>query len=161
MNVESAMCSHVFSCAPSDSLNRAAQIMWEKDCGCLPVVDELGWPIGMITDRDICMAAYTQGISLHEASVASAMSQPVVSCQTRESVATVERLMKDRQVRRIPVLDEFGALAGIITLGDLARCAEDYSMRESISPPEITDTMVGICEPSQQRHPRANIFQAM
>jgi CBS domain-containing protein len=68
----------------------------------------------MITDRDICMAAYTQGISLHEANVASAMSQPVVSCQTRDSVANVERLMKERQIRRVPVLDEFGTLAGII-----------------------------------------------
>jgi CBS domain-containing protein len=161
MKVESAMCSQVFTCTPSDSLNRAAQIMWEKDCGCLPVVDDDGWPIGMITDRDICMAAYTQGISLHEGNVASAMSQPVVSCQTRDSVANVERLMKDRQIRRIPVLDEFGTLAGIITLGDLARCAEDRSLRESVSPPEITDTMVGICTPSHQRQPRANIFQAM
>jgi CBS domain-containing protein len=52
------------TCGPSDTLNRAAQLMWENDCGCLPMADEGGRPIGMITDRDSCMCAYTRGLPL-------------------------------------------------------------------------------------------------
>jgi Mg/Co/Ni transporter MgtE len=60
-NVRDLMTTAVRSCTTGDNLQRAAQIMWESDCGVVPVVDRDGRLVGMITDRDICMAAYTQG----------------------------------------------------------------------------------------------------
>ena len=60
MNVEQIMNREVRSCGPHDPLNKAAQIMWDTPCGAVPVVDEQGRPVGFLTDRDVCMAAYTQ-----------------------------------------------------------------------------------------------------
>ena len=62
MNIEKMMNSHVLSCGSSDTLNRAAQLMWDGDCGFLPVVDEQQHVVGVVTDRDICMGAYTKGV---------------------------------------------------------------------------------------------------
>ena len=61
MKVEQVMNRNVKTCRSSDSLDRAAQLMWENDCGCVPIVDDEGRGVGMVTDRDVCMAAYTQG----------------------------------------------------------------------------------------------------
>src|SRR5690606_28351921 len=61
MQVRELMTRDVQVCGPRDDLNRAAQIMWDHDCGVVPVVDSERRPIGMVTDRDVCMAAYTQG----------------------------------------------------------------------------------------------------
>ena len=66
MNVEQIMNREVKTCAPRDSLNKAAQIMWDTPCGAVPVVDEQGRPVGFLTDRDVCMAAYTQNKPLTE-----------------------------------------------------------------------------------------------
>src|SRR5260370_37373881 len=61
MKVAELMVGEVTACSPDDALNRAAQIMWENDCGSVPVVDRAARLIAMLTDRDICMAAYTRG----------------------------------------------------------------------------------------------------
>ena len=74
MKVQEAMTRNVAACGVRDMLNRAAQLMWECDCGSVPVVDEAGNVCGMITDRDICMAAYTQGLPLDQILVRSTMS---------------------------------------------------------------------------------------
>lgn len=108
------------SCAPTDSLNRAAQIMWDVDCGAVPVLDEGGGIRGMLTDRDICMAAYTRGQPLAAMSVESAMSTPVYSCAPEDSLGHAARLMAEKQVHRLPVV-EAGKLVGILALADIAR----------------------------------------
>jgi predicted transcriptional regulator len=80
MEVRRMMVHDVKSCHAHDSLNVAAQIMWECACGCVPVVDEHRRPVGFLTDRDICMAAYTQGGSLQALRVETAMARNVISC---------------------------------------------------------------------------------
>src|SRR5215472_13332338 len=82
MDIERVMKHDVMACHPNDSLNRAAQLMWENACGCVPVVDEVGKPVGLITDRDICMAAYTQGRPLDAITVDASMARNVISCRT-------------------------------------------------------------------------------
>jgi CBS domain-containing protein len=109
-------------CLPEDSLNRAAQILWERDCGCVPVVDAERRVVGMLTDRDICMAAYTQGKHLEEIGVGSVMSQGVVTCNVHDTPARVQVLMQNHRLRRLPVLDNGRRLIGIVSLADLARC---------------------------------------
>jgi CBS domain-containing protein len=121
MRIQEVMSNAIATCRPNESLNRAAQIMWEHDCGSVPVVDEELRVVGMITDRDVCMAAYTQGRALSEIPVASACAQVVVSCRLSDTIHTVENLMRAAQIRRLPVIDEHGKLCGVVSLADLAR----------------------------------------
>jgi CBS domain-containing protein len=107
------------TCGPNDTLNLAAQIMWDEDCGVVPVVDKTGLLIGMLTDRDLCMACYTQGKSPNEAGVAHAMSRVTYSAYRDASLAEVLGLMKVHRVRRVPITSETGQLLGLITLADL------------------------------------------
>lgn len=95
--------------------------MWEFDCGVIPVVDDDGRVAGIVTDRDICMAAYTQGKALSAISVASAMARDVAAAHADDGIEQVEELMRDKQVRRLPVLDGESRLIGLVSMNDLAR----------------------------------------
>lgn len=145
MKVRDLMVKNVSVCSPNDTLNRAAQIMWENDCGALPVLDAESHLIGIITDRDICMAAYTRGLPLQASLVSSAMSPAVHTCSPEDTVTEVERLMQDEQIRRVPVLSEWGRLVGIITLGDLA-LATTRKLRKALSATRVTKTLAAIIE---------------
>src|SRR6185503_14599199 len=85
--VHDAMRKRVHTITPDHTLADAAQLMWEKDIGCLPVVNEEGRAIGMITDRDICMAAFVQWVHLSESYVTSAMSRTICTCSPDDEIA--------------------------------------------------------------------------
>ncbi len=121
MRIEDVMTRNPSSCSPEASAADAARIMWERDCGFVPVIDEHRIPIGVVTDRDLCMAAYTRGKPLHEIPVRSVMSTYVRTCARGASVGSVEELMAEVQIRRVPVVDDAGTLVGIVALSDLAR----------------------------------------
>lgn len=123
MKAEDLMTRSVCTCSAEDSLEQAAHLMWSSDVGCLVVIDADQKPIGMITDRDIAMAAYTQGKRLGEARVDSAMAWAVSTCRTNSTLADIEHKMQVAQIRRIPVVDSEGKLKGIVALGDIARSA--------------------------------------
>jgi CBS domain-containing protein len=120
MKVKCAMNSNVKACRAEDPLNMAAQMMWDNACGSMPVVDEQFRPIGFLTDRDICMAAYTQGKSLTEIAAASAMARKVFSCSLEDDVDQAAHIMQQSGVRRLPVVGADGRLVGILSLDDLA-----------------------------------------
>jgi CBS domain-containing protein len=149
MNASELMTKAVKTCGPEDSLQRAAQIMWDADCGAVPVVDARGRVVGMITDRDVCMAAYTQGTSLREILVSNVMAKMIHSVSEGDSVDAVEELMRRTQVRRVPVLDGGGRLKGILSMGDLARHAHRSAFRKAdgLNGDRIVQTLAGICEP--------------
>src|ERR1039457_4424774 len=113
------MTKKVKACHQHDSLNRAAQLMWENDCGAVPVVDSDSKVIGMLTDRDICMAAYTQGVALVEASVGTVMSRNVCACNPSDNISAVAEQMRERQIRRLPVIDKAQRLVGILSISDI------------------------------------------
>jgi CBS domain-containing protein len=145
MHVKELMNSQVAWCSPEDSLQRAAQRMWEGDFGAMPVVDAEGGVIGMITDRDICIAAYTQGCRLSEGQVKSAMSHEVQTCKASDSVGFAEELMRKYQVRRLPVL-EAGKLVGILSINDVAHAAAgDQGTKSALQ--ALGVTLARICEP--------------
>jgi CBS domain-containing protein len=150
MEVHELMVTNVAICRPHDTLDHAARLMWENDCGSVPVVDEKGCVVGMLTDRDICMAAYTRGISLRNGQVSSAMSKELFTCTAEEDLSTAEALMRTHKVRRLPVIGAQGRLAGIISLNDIVREAEREratSAARRVSDTEITQTFGSICEP--------------
>ena len=121
MRIEQAMQDPVVTCGVEECLGAAARLMWEKDIGALPVIGADGRVVAMITDRDICMAAYTQGLRLDEIPVLTAMSHGVVTCTPDDSLGYAEKLMSEHQVRRLPVVDPEGRPLGIVTLNDLAK----------------------------------------
>jgi CBS domain-containing protein len=147
MKVQELMTRNVAICTPEDSLNRAAQLMWEYDCGCVPVVDPSGRVRGMLTDRDICMAAYTQGRSLGNISVQTAMSQEPLSCSPEDSVESAQTLMQKRRVRRVPVTSN-GRLAGMLSLSDIVRSTNQRSRSDGVRPEAVVNTLSTIMEPN-------------
>jgi CBS domain-containing protein len=119
VKVADLMTLEVRACTIHDSLNAAASIMWDGDYGCAPVVDDHGKLVGIITDRDVCMAAYTQGLPLAAMPVKRAMSAKVISCTRGDDLETAHRLMRTHEIHRLPVVDTRGRLAGILSLSDL------------------------------------------
>jgi CBS domain-containing protein len=106
----------------NEPVSTAAKLMWDADCGAVPVLDEQGDAVvGMITDRDICMASWTQDRPASAIPVASAMSDSLCYCSPEDDLASAVNLMRSRRVRRIPVLSADHHLAGIISLADLVR----------------------------------------
>jgi CBS domain-containing protein len=141
------MTSDVVACRPSDTLDRVAQVMWDCDCGAVPIVDDGGCIVGMVTDRDACMAAYTRGRLLSEILVDSVMSRDVVSARLDEAVADVEARMKERQIRRVPVVDDDDRLRGMLSLNDLA--LQSTKRRSGVSQEEVVETLAAICRHRQ------------
>jgi CBS domain-containing protein len=158
MTIESIMSRQVQHCRPDHTLDFAAVSMWEHDCGCLPVcaADDDGEPrvIGMLTDRDICMAALFQGKPLYELKVADAMSRDIRVSKLDDRPEDVELLMREQRIRRVPVTDDAGALVGIVSLADLARAARvGAASRDAggVSERDVGHTLAAICEPGQRR----------
>src|SRR5690606_13492966 len=104
--------------------------------------------VGIITDRDICMAAYLQGRPLAEIPVRSAMSREVVACAPSDSIASVESLMQRRQVRRVPAIDERGHPNGLLSQNDIVRDAAER--RRSGSDRSVVETLAAIGAPRHE-----------
>jgi CBS domain-containing protein len=120
LRVQDLMTGSPRSCRVGDSANEAARIMWERDCGAVPVTED-GRVVGIVTDRDICMAAYFQGVPLASIGIVHVMTRGVCTCRASDDVGTAERLMRERQVNRLPVVDEQDALVGMLSLCDLTQ----------------------------------------
>jgi len=150
MKVKDLMTTDVKRCADYCTLNSAAQLMWDNDIGCVPVVDKDDHIIGMLTDRDICMGAYIQGGPLTGATVTSAMSREVFSCRPADDIASAEKTMQQKQVHRLPVVDAEGKLAGLISLNDIAsEAAKEAETKQTrqVTDAEIRQVMASVCAP--------------
>jgi CBS domain-containing protein len=123
------MTTNVRTCFTSDSLATAAQLMWEHDCGCVPVLNEHGLVVGMLTDRDICMAAFFQGVPISGIKVSAVMSRKLFGCISDDDLSAAETIMRERKVRRLPVLNPEGRLVGLFSLSDIARHADEEYAR--------------------------------
>jgi CBS domain-containing protein len=156
MKVQQLMTREVKVCTESDTLNRAAQLMWKSDCGCIPVISANGDGklLGIVTDRDIAMAAYTQGKQLSAIPVTTAMAHKVIACHANDGISQAEALMRDNQVRRLPVLDQNEHLVGVVSLNDLAREAEreaSTGKRAEVTKDAVAETLASVCEPRPSR----------
>jgi len=119
--VGSVMTRNVVTCTGSDTLHRAAQLMWDRDCGAIPVVDAVGRAVGLVTDRDLCMAAYTRGRPLSAISVSSLLSARLYTCTATTSLDEAIARMAAQRVRRLVVVDaKDQKLVGMLALADLA-----------------------------------------
>jgi CBS domain-containing protein len=122
------------------------KLMWEQDCGVLPVVKSDGKVSGMITDRDICVAIATRGWTADRIAVRDVTAGKVSTCAPDDDAIAALQTMKSQRVRRLPVVDAAGRLKGILSLNDIVTHAG------AAPSTEIVSAMAGICE---HRRPRA------
>ena len=144
MKVQTYMTPDVRCIRIQESLQDAAKIMWEADCGALPVLNNEGQVAGMITDRDIAMAGFIQGKSLKDILVSETMSKSLISIKADDDLAAAEKLMQSKQLRRLPVLDSKKKLVGILSLNDIATAYKKYSGRQ-VKADEVADTLASVC----------------
>ena len=159
MKVRDVMTGGVKSCGPDTNLAAAAMIMWENDCGAVPVVDGAGKVVGMITDRDICMAAATKNREASRIAVVEVITGNVFSCRPEDDLSVALKMMRNEQVRRLPVVNGDGELCGVLSVNDVLLRAEVAGGKKTqeLSYAEAVDTLKSICE---HRAPQAADEQA-
>lgn len=123
MNVKDVMTREVRSVRMADRLDAAARLMWEQDCGVAPVVDSSHVLVGVLTDRDLCMATYTQGRPLSEIPVTAVMARMLRTIKPDDTLVTAMGVLQQAQVHRLPVVDARGVLVGLLAANDLVRLA--------------------------------------
>jgi len=156
MYTEEIMTRNVKCCRPETSLSEAAVLMWDYDCGALPVVDGEDRVMGMITDRDIAIATATRGRLATDVNVGEVMSGNVYACALNEDIKSALKTMGREKVRRLPVIGANGKLAGILSINDIVLRAGQTKGRQTpeISYDEVMSAFKAVCE-----HPRS--FQAV
>jgi CBS domain-containing protein len=155
MKVSDLMTRQVATVRANDSAAIAARLMWDCDCGSLPVLDEGNQVSAIVTDRDICMAALFQDRNLSAIPISRAMSKTIQFCGPDDSITSAEQIMRAYQIRRLPVLDTERRLLGILSLADIVRATDrEKGRKKEMIPEEVTATLADICtrrEASQAR----------
>lgn len=123
MIVKEVMTADPACCAPDTRLPEVARMMVDNDCGEIPVVENR-IPVGVLTDRDIVCRAVAKDKNPLELTAADCMTKPIVTVRAETSVEECCRIMEEKQIRRVPVVDDSGACCGIVALADIAREAK-------------------------------------
>jgi CBS domain-containing protein len=126
MKVNEAMTAPVKCCTANSSLEEVARMMWDADCGAIPIVGHDNRPIGIITDRDIAMCAMHRHEPLWQICASQVIEgrNDLVCCNHGDSIEDCVEMMQQAEVRRILVTDDQGALCGIVSLGDAVAFTE-------------------------------------
>ena len=119
MRVSEFMLRTPACCAPETNLGAAVEILWNRNCGILPVVDVENRVKAVVTDRDICIALGTRDRRPGEITVAEVASQPVYVCQPTDKIDDGLTMMAKAKIRRLPVVDQEGKLVGILSMDDI------------------------------------------
>ena len=151
MKARQIMTSNPCCCSPDDSARDAAALMRDHDCGSVPVVDAGGCVVGMVTDRDLAVRALADGKGA-DTRVSQLMTPNAWCCGVEDDVRSLERIMVDKQVRRVPVVDSGGRIVGIVAQADLARAALEG---ERVSDREVALVVERISEPAREARQRA------
>jgi CBS domain-containing protein len=141
------------TCSLATSLAAAAALMLDGDCGFLPVVDD-GRLVGVVTDRDMCIALATRNARASEMTVGEVVQSPVHTCGPDDDVRTALATMKEHRVRRLPVEGFGGTVLGVISMNDLLLAA---GARKAVRDADVADTLRAI---SAHQHPAPRIAAA-
>ncbi len=147
MKVKEIMSINTKACTLTDNLADAAGSMWSTDCGILPVVAEGGRVVGLITDRDICMAAAIKGRHLENIAIEEVTSGRVFSCKPDDDVHVALKTMQQNKVRRLPVVADDGSLKGILSMNDIVVNAKEVADKKNVnvSYANVVQTYKAIC----------------
>jgi CBS domain-containing protein len=131
-NVTSVMTANPACCTAKTPLKDVAKMMIEYDCGEIPVVDDGGAPVGVITDRDITIRAVAEGRDIKSTCAGDCMSSPAQTVTEDTSLRDAVCLMESAKIRRVPVVDNGGRLTGIVSIADLALAGKDNATAEVV-----------------------------
>ena len=124
MKVNDVMTRRVATCRPETNLAEAAALMWQNDCGVLPVLTETGELAGLVTDRDMCIALGTKDVQPSHLSVGAILRDHTLVCKSSDSIQTALHTMSEGKVRRLPVVGDNAQLVGILSMDDVVLNAE-------------------------------------
>jgi CBS domain-containing protein len=157
MRVDEIMTRDMRTCTRQDNLARVVHSMWEGDCGFIPVVDEGNRVVGVLTDRDICVALATRDKTASSLLAADVLSKALHTCAPDDDVKTALATMQAQRVRRLPVVDAQKRLAGVLSMNDVVLHAETEMGRKAgaISAADVVRTFREICQhaPKTARKP--------
>lgn len=153
MNVKSLMTAEPRTCTRETNLSEAAALMLDADCGVLPVVDDEGKLIGVVTDRDMFIAVATRNKLASELTVGDVARSHVFTCGLDDDIESALATMKQHHVRRLPVEGFGGTVAGIISMNDILLSAG----KRGIAGANVIDALQAICA---HRHPVPHVTAA-
>ncbi len=143
MHVKQLMTAAAATSREDANLAVVAKLMWDHDCGFVPVVDAAGKVVGVITDRDICIAAATRRLAPEHITAAQAMRRPPIhTIRPEDTAEKALATMKQFRVRRLPVVAQDGTLQGIVSMNDLVLASHQ---KEGPAAAEVVSTMAAIC----------------
>jgi len=146
VRVEDIMTKEVSYCAPGTNAAAAAEIMWTKNCGSLPIVEDDGRVVGIVTDRDLFIALGTRNQQAADLQVGEIMNRDLSLCAPQDDVRVALETMAKRQSHRLPVVDKDGALKGILSIDDIVLRAEADGLSH-----DVLKTMKAICDRANRR----------
>jgi CBS-domain-containing membrane protein len=148
MKVKDVMTPNATAIWLTESLADAAKLMWENDCGVLPIIKDGRRVIGMITDRDICMAAAMKDRNPSGISVEEVMTGQVYAVKAEDNIDQALQTMQEHKIRRLPVVSSEGELEGILSMNDVVLNAKDSegAAKDSIHHGDVVKTFQAICQ---------------
>ena len=143
MKVKEIMTQSAVCCRPETNVGRAVELLWERNVGMLPVVDHSGKLIGVVTDRDLCIALGTRNRLPGDLTVGEIAIPRVFTCKPDDDVHEALSLMSAKQVRRLPVVNKEGVPQGILSMDDLVLHSEIGKLRGAcdLSSEEVTQSL--------------------
>jgi CBS domain-containing protein len=149
MKVKDVMVRTAASCLDTANLAEAVEILWNRNCGMLPVLDRDDNVIGVVTDRDICIALGTRNRPAGEIAVAEILSGRLFACRPDDDLRSALMTMSRNQVRRLPVIGVEGKLEGILSMDDVILHAEHRTPGKTpdLTCDEVVDTLKNVYWP--------------
>lgn len=146
MKVKEVMTPNARAIWITESLADAAREMWENDCGVLPIIKDGRKVVGMITDRDICMATAIRDRNPSSIAVEEVMNTAVFAAAPEDEIEQALQTMREHKIRRLPVLNPQGELQGIVSMNDIVLSAQGNGKKPKIDYGEVVKTYQAICE---------------
>jgi CBS domain-containing protein len=153
MKVKDLMTTDVKTCTSDTTLAEAAHLMWDGDCGILPVVDD-GELVGVVTDRDMYIALATKNARASHLKVGAVATKQLATCVPEDDVQAALAVMRQARVRRLPVVGFGGALLGILSMNDILLAA---GAGKEVASEDVVETLQAICT---HPHPAAHVVAA-
>src|SRR6185369_1229119 len=145
MRVQDIMTKDVSCCNPGTNAAVATEIMWNRNCGVLPIVEGDRGVIGIVTDRDLLIALGTSNRNAADLPVGEVMSKELSLCAPGDNVRDALKTMAQQRLRRLPVVDKNGALKGILSLSDIVLQSNTDDLSE-----DLLTTMKAVCNHQNQ-----------
>jgi CBS domain-containing protein len=146
MTVKDVMTIRVATCQRETNLAEASALMWDNDCGVLPVLSETGELAGIVTDRDICIALGTRNVRSSDLSVRDLIKDHTAVCKSSDDINTALQTMCEAKIRRLPVVNDDALLEGILSMDDVVLKAQhgDGKIGSGISYGEVVAALQAI-----------------